>query len=126
MLTICLSNMMLTQFCQLPNIYHILLQNGPLLHNRPPPYLDKGHMFLQSILVFHKNAHRPLMTMSQSVAHGTFCGRIQYIQMKKHTIVDFDECWSTLCEHGGTCTDGVNEYTCTCAAGYTGINCEQS
>ena len=26
--------------------------------------------------------------------------------------------------NGGTCTDGVNRYTCKCPAGYTGANCE--
>ena len=33
-------------------------------------------------------------------------------------------CRSFPCQHGGTCIDGVNRYTCKCAAGYTGTNCE--
>ena len=37
---------------------------------------------------------------------------------------DIDECLGISCHNGGTCTDGVNEYTCECAAGYTGMNCE--
>ena len=37
-----------------------------------------------------------------------------------------DECASSPCQNGGTCVDGVNEYSCTCAAGYTGTNCETS
>ena len=28
--------------------------------------------------------------------------------------------------NGGVCTDGIDAYTCTCAAGYTGENCEES
>ena len=28
------------------------------------------------------------------------------------------------CENGGNCTDGVNEYLCTCISGYTGTDCE--
>ena len=28
--------------------------------------------------------------------------------------------------NGGTCHDGVNTYTCSCAAGYTGANCNTS
>ena len=28
------------------------------------------------------------------------------------------------CLNGATCTDGINSYNCTCAAGYTGENCE--
>ncbi|XP_035685325.1 uncharacterized protein LOC118421892 [Branchiostoma floridae] len=35
-----------------------------------------------------------------------------------------DECASDPCNNGGTCTDGVNGYTCDCAAGYEGDNCE--
>ncbi|MCP3666394.1 MAG: calcium-binding EGF-like domain-containing protein [Gammaproteobacteria bacterium] len=26
--------------------------------------------------------------------------------------------------NGGTCTDRVKSYTCTCPAGYTGIHCD--
>ena len=37
---------------------------------------------------------------------------------------DIDECASSPCQNGGTCTDGVNSYTCTCVAGYEGDNCE--
>ena len=37
---------------------------------------------------------------------------------------DIDECSSDPCQNGGTCEDGVNEYTCQCATGYTGTNCE--
>ena len=39
-------------------------------------------------------------------------------------ITEIDECEANPCEHGGTCTDGVNSYTCECADGYTGVNCE--
>ena len=39
-------------------------------------------------------------------------------------IPDNDECSSVPCQHGGTCTDHVNKYTCTCPIGYTGTVCE--
>ena len=37
---------------------------------------------------------------------------------------DIDECLSGPCENGGTCTDEVNGYICSCVAGYTGTLCE--
>ncbi|XP_035687857.1 brevican core protein-like [Branchiostoma floridae] len=37
---------------------------------------------------------------------------------------DVDECASNPCQNGGTCTDGLNRYTCECVAGFTGDNCE--
>ncbi|CAH1257012.1 FBLN7 [Branchiostoma lanceolatum] len=41
------------------------------------------------------------------------------------TCTDVDECASHPCENGATCMDGVNGYTCTCAAGYVGDHCEE-
>ena len=40
--------------------------------------------------------------------------------------LDIDDCSPNPCQNGGACTDGVNSYQCTCAAGYTGTNCETS
>ena len=28
--------------------------------------------------------------------------------------------------NGGVSTDGIDSYTCTCAEGYTGVNCDES
>ena len=36
---------------------------------------------------------------------------------------DINDCQPNPCENGGTCTDGVNNYTCSCVAGYSGYNC---
>ena len=38
--------------------------------------------------------------------------------------IDINECSPKPCENGGACTDNVGGYTCTCAAGYEGVNCE--
>ena len=38
---------------------------------------------------------------------------------------EIDECDPEPCDNGGTCTDGLAEYTCTCADGFTGkYTCE--
>ena len=39
-------------------------------------------------------------------------------------VLDTDECASSPCRNGATCTDAVNSYTCRCVAGYTGKLCE--
>ena len=41
-------------------------------------------------------------------------------------VSDPDECKTNPCMHGGTCTDGENNYSCKCAPGYTGPNCGNS
>ena len=38
--------------------------------------------------------------------------------------VDIDECASSPCQNGGSCTDVVNGHTCICVDGYDGPNCE--
>ena len=39
---------------------------------------------------------------------------------------DVDDCTVGICQNGGSCVDGVNSYTCSCVAGFTGENCETS
>ncbi|XP_048590407.1 delta-like protein D isoform X2 [Nematostella vectensis] len=38
----------------------------------------------------------------------------------------FDNCQRNPCFNGGSCTDRVYGYTCACAPGYTGNNCEEN
>ena len=38
--------------------------------------------------------------------------------------LDIDDCVTIPCQNGGSCTDQVNSYTCNCADGYDGTNCE--
>lgn len=37
---------------------------------------------------------------------------------------DVDECANVICGNGGTCTDKINGFQCTCVPGFTGKLCE--
>ena len=37
---------------------------------------------------------------------------------------DTNECASSPCQHGGTCTDQINKYSCKCPDGFAGPICE--
>ncbi|XP_022807283.1 von Willebrand factor D and EGF domain-containing protein-like isoform X1 [Stylophora pistillata] len=37
---------------------------------------------------------------------------------------DIDHCVNHACSNGGSCVDGINNYSCSCPAGYTGDHCE--
>lgn len=38
--------------------------------------------------------------------------------------IDINECSSNPCKNGGTCADGIHEYTCICIDGFQGSTCE--
>ncbi len=37
---------------------------------------------------------------------------------------EVNECHSNPCQYGGTCTDQIGGYHCTCLAGFTGTECQ--
>ena len=41
-----------------------------------------------------------------------------------HYTADVKECSSEPCANGATCHEGINDYTCQCDGGYTGLHCE--
>ena len=55
-----------------------------------------------------------------------FCAELMRVFVLKHIVhfTDIDDCKNNSCKNDGTCVDGVNDYTCKCATGYTGDNCE--
>ena len=43
-----------------------------------------------------------------------------------HTFVpDIDDCVPNPCENGGTCMDGIDDFTCNCPVGWVGKNCSE-
>ena len=41
-----------------------------------------------------------------------------------YVYLDVNDCMPNPFKNGGNCTDGVNEYSCTCVLGFTGTDCE--
>ena len=39
-------------------------------------------------------------------------------------ILDIDDCYPNPCENGGSCSDGIGTYNCTCISEFTGANCQ--
>ena len=37
---------------------------------------------------------------------------------------DINECVNHTCQNGGSCKDGVNNYSCNCLPGFTGNRCQ--
>ena len=58
-------------------------------------------------------------SITQQVSLVTFCS-----YFAPFTFSDINECSSSPCLNGGTCTDGINSFSCECYPGYTGKNCE--
>lgn len=46
-----------------------------------------------------------------------------FIQLQDYSISDIDDCYSNPCLNGGTCTDLVNDYNCTCKEGFSAKTC---
>ncbi len=42
------------------------------------------------------------------------------------TFTDINDCANRTCQNGGSCVDGVNNYSCNCLLGFTGDHCETS
>ena len=41
-------------------------------------------------------------------------------------ISDINNCEPNPCQNDGTCTDGVDTYTCSCVTGFEGSECQTS
>ena len=47
-----------------------------------------------------------------------------YLVIYFYSYTEIDECSSSPCLNGGTCNDGVNNFTCSCPSPYFGHRCQ--
>ena len=50
---------------------------------------------------------------------------IHLMGLKYLRSTDANECEKKPCQNGGTCTNKFGGYSCSCAAAWTGKNCDQ-
>ena len=55
---------------------------------------------------------------------GDQCLVYNYKKLCFDVTTDINECENVTCENGGTCSDVINGFECTCAAGFTGHFCQ--
>ena len=51
----------------------------------------------------------------------------QVLKKNKLSLINFtdiDDCVNNTCQNGGSCVDGINNFTCNCLKGYTGSHCQ--
>ena len=53
-----------------------------------------------------------------------FLLKVEYSGVLIFFITDINECSNNPCLNGGSCTDQVNGYACSCQPGYTGARCQ--
>ena len=78
-----------------------------------------------TFLVVVANVYVLVTLIGAYIQNHDFCFPLTCINVNNYYVVDIDECLSSPCENGGTCsTPQLNMFSCKCAAGYTGTNCE--
>ena len=61
------------------------------------------------------------MSQDQVSPKTRFCLSVFLLYL--NPLTDIDECVTHRCAYGGSCVDGVNNYSCSCTAGFTGDRC---
>ena len=65
----------------------------------------------------HSCEHRPALA-------GPVLPGVPPLRLQPPCFPDVNECASHPCQNGGTCTHGVNSFSCQCPAGFRGPTCE--
>ncbi|XP_030839302.1 uncharacterized protein LOC100890729 [Strongylocentrotus purpuratus] len=93
---------------------------------------DKSKTECGGLRIFENETHTHLAVDGSKLTHDhtRFCiyqqapGNFSLYFLVVYKNQDIDECASSPCVNGGMCVDGHDSYTCNCAKGYNGANCE--
>ena len=61
---------------------------------------------------------------SDSVSSRVFYSAVSTARRFLFLLKDIDECVNHTCKNGGSCVDGVDNYSCSCLLGFKGDHCE--
>ena len=87
--------------------YIVLIENGRRERCFAARLLESRHFFSQKI-------HHTCLKICTGII-----GMVSLVCFS-----DIDECASDPCYNGGTCSDLVNKFVCSCPLGYGGVRCE--
>ena len=112
------------------NYEHVLFQQNKRLKKMYIPNISKAWMHGCSL----KYRVWVLLYLSVPFHYETWCSidshdvfKMTFYLSVKCDLINLyfpDECASNPCMNGATCDDQLNQYTCTCDAGYFGTHCE--
>lgn len=96
---------------------------GPAPGGTPPPPRPRGATTCGPGSLspcpgqLHGCEHRPALA-------GPVLPGVPPLRLQPPRFPDVNECASHPCQNGGTCTHGVNSFSCQCPAGFRGPTCE--
>ncbi|XP_015758226.1 PREDICTED: EGF-like repeat and discoidin I-like domain-containing protein 3 [Acropora digitifera] len=70
--------------------------------------------------ILSEDKYRNAKDLIDSQVYQHYSIKVGSLRNKHH----INECLSSPCQNGATCSDEVNKYSCTCQVGYIGYNCQ--
>ncbi|XP_052105024.1 fibropellin-3-like [Mytilus californianus] len=99
-----------------------LINSPPICSMQPIVRLKQGCSYSMKIPVIDEDGDFVKCRWATSSSGVNECG--DACHGLSNSILDIGICTSNPCKNRATCNDQDNRYSCTCASGFTGTNCE--